>query len=182
MGKNPWQTLSSKTVYKNPWIKVREDKVIKPDGSEGIYGVIKKKPSVVVVPVSEQGEIYLVKVFRYTTGAESYELPAGHVEGKRPLQAAQDELQEEAGLKADSWRLLGEHFNSPGLSDMVIYSFLAADLKTGHEHQQAEEGISHVTALPSQRVMQMARSGSITDGITLMALFLAEPYLEVPRG
>ena len=87
-----WRTHSSTTVYENPWIRVREDAVDRPDGSAGIYGVVEvRNPAVFVVPVTADDEVVLVEVDRYTTGV-SLEVPAGGSDGEDLLVAAQREL------------------------------------------------------------------------------------------
>src|SRR6476619_2150528 len=97
-----WQTRASRTVYENRWIRVREDDVTRPDGGEGIYGVVEvRHPAVFVVPVTGAGEVLLVRIHRYATGRESLEIPAGGTDGEDPLVAARRELQEETGHVAD---------------------------------------------------------------------------------
>src|SRR3712207_4165057 len=106
---NPWKTVDSRTVYDNPWINVREDQVIRPDGAPGIYGVVHmKNQAIAVLPMDKDGSIYLVGQYRYTLNAYSWEIPeGGSPEGEDPLETAQRELLEETGLVAASWKLLG---------------------------------------------------------------------------
>src|ERR671938_503529 len=74
---NPWQTLATRVVYDNPWISVREDQVIRPDGAPGIYGVVHfKNIAVGILPVAD-GHAYLVGQYRYTLGRYSWEIPEG---------------------------------------------------------------------------------------------------------
>ena len=88
-------------AYENPWIRVREDAVLRPDGEPGVYGVVEvRSPAVFVVPVTEAGEIVLVSVDRYSLGGLSWEVPAGGTDGEETLAAAVRELREETGLAA----------------------------------------------------------------------------------
>ena len=75
---NPWTTLSSRLVYENPWIRVREDQVLRPDGQPGIYGVVEfKNRAVGVLPVDDEGCIWLVGQHRYPLNSYSWEIPEG---------------------------------------------------------------------------------------------------------
>src|SRR5580704_3550286 len=105
---NPWRTLSSRTIYQNPWLTLREDKVIRPDGAEGIYSVVEIRPSCGIVAIDEDDRIALVGQWRYVHDRYSLEIPTGGSEqGETPLDAAKRELTEETGLTAKAWTALG---------------------------------------------------------------------------
>ena len=93
-----WTTRESSVVYENPWIRVREDAVDRPDGTPGIYGVVElRNAAVFVVALTDADEVVLVEVDRYTVGA-SLEVPAGGADGQDPLAAARREVWSEQGL------------------------------------------------------------------------------------
>src|SRR5215218_5146951 len=123
---NPWRMLDSRRVYENPWISVREDSVIRPDGEPGIYGVVHYKNTAVgVVPV-EDDHVYLVGQYRYPLECYSWEIPEGGCpEGEDTLEAARRELKEETGLEAGSWSKLGEAFLSNSVADEHAVWYLA---------------------------------------------------------
>ena len=170
-----WQTLTSRTVYENPWISVREDEVVRPDGGDGIYGVVEvRHPAVFVVPVTEADEVVLVRMYRYTTGQESIEIPAGGTEGDSPLDAARRELREETGLEADSWDDLGEVWSLNGVAHAPGRIYLARRLRRSDAASAMdEEGITEVLTLPWHEVMGMVGRGDISDGETLAPLLRA---------
>ncbi|MBW3624299.1 MAG: NUDIX hydrolase [Armatimonadetes bacterium] len=175
---NPWRTLDSRVAYENPWIRVREDRVIRPDGSPGLYGVLELKPSVFIVALTEEGEAVLVRLYRYTTGTHSWEIPAGGSEGQDLLEAAQRELREEAGLLAGEWTEIGDFEGLNGVADARCHVFLARGLSPSEEDGHAEEGITDVKRASPEEIHRMILSGEIKDGETLSALMIARTWLE----
>jgi len=170
-----WQTLSSRIAYENRWIAVREDEVVRPDGGLGVYGVVQvRHPAVFVVAVTDADEVVLIRMFRYTLGRESIEVPAGGTDGQDLLIAAQRELREETGLEAEGWRDLGQVWSLNGVANAPGRIFLATDLRTsGTPHAMEEEGITEVMTVPWARVWAMVDSGEIADGETLAPLLRA---------
>lgn len=172
----PWQTQTSTTVYENAWIHVREDVVTRPDGAPGIYGVVElRHPAVFVVPVTDDDdEVVLVEVERYTTGGRSLEVPSGGSDGQDALEAARRELQEETRLVADHWQPLGQMQSLNGVCRAPGQIFLARGLRpSAGAGAQEEEGIVAVRRVPWAGVLDLVRSGGITDGESVAALMHA---------
>jgi 8-oxo-dGTP pyrophosphatase MutT (NUDIX family) len=167
---NPWTTLSSRDVYDNPWIRIREDKVVRPDGAPGIYGVVHfKNVGVGILPV-EDGHIYLVGQYRYPLEQYSWEIPKGGCpEGEDLLASAKRELMEETGLRAESWRMLGEAHLSNSVSDERAVWFLATGLTQGEHEPEGTEQLN-IRRLPAAQVLRMALTGEITDALSLLAI------------
>ena len=168
--RNPWQTVSSEQVYDNPWITVREDRVIRPDGKSGIYGVVHYKNIAVGILPIEEDHIYLVGQHRYPLGSYSWEIPEGGCpEGEEPLLAAQRELREETGLEAGRWRMLGEAYLSNSVADEYAVWFLATGLVPGEWRPEGAEGLS-VRRVPLREALAMALGGEITDALSQLAI------------
>ncbi len=168
---NKWQKLSSKYVLENPWYKVRQDTVIRPDGKEGTYNVVECRTSVFIIPVTTSGKILLVKLFRYTTQHEGWEVPAGGVDQwEKPLVAAKRELQEESGLTSATWSEVGTFDLMNGMTDAVAHVFEAKDLAMTKYHEQDEEGITETAEFTPEQVLDMIQKGHIVDALSIAAL------------
>jgi 8-oxo-dGTP pyrophosphatase MutT (NUDIX family) len=168
--KNPWKTLSSKVVYDNPWISVREDAVVHPDGGRGIYGVVHYKNVAVGVLAFDGEDVYLVGQYRYPLGRYSWEIPEGGCpEGEETLDAARRELEEETGLRAGEWRKLGEAHLSNSVSDELAVWYEATGLTQGERRPEGSEEL-RVRRVPFREAVRMVLAGEITDSISVIAI------------
>lgn len=170
-----WQRRSSRTAYENRWIRVREDEVVRPDGSEGIYGVVEvRHPAVFVVPLTEDDEVVLVEVDRYPTGdRSSLEVPAGGTDGQEPLAAARRELREETGLTAAHWQEVGRTQALVGVADAPQVVYLARNLSYAGGEAHLEDGIVGVHRVPVPDLLARIGRGEIHDEASLACLLLA---------
>ncbi|HEY3283662.1 MAG TPA: NUDIX hydrolase [Armatimonadota bacterium] len=182
MSRPTWQQLSSRIAYQNPWIRVREDQVLRPDGEPGLYGVIETPgPTVFVVALTEDQQVWLVQVDRYPTRTLSWEVPAGGSDGVESLEdAARRELREETGLEARDWVEVGCFQSLNGLCSEYGHVFLARGLTDTGSHEQEEEGITALRSVPLPEAMEMVRRGDITDGQTIAALTQVLLWLTPP--
>lgn len=177
-----WKTTSTRSVYENPWIRVREDEVVRTDGKPGIYGVVEvRSPAVFIVPVTASGEVILVTVDRYTTGRATPEVPAGGSDGEEPLVAARRELREETGLAAASWRPVGTVDCLNGVAAAPGQVFLATDLTEVGGSKTEVEGITEAHRVRWADLVAMIGRGEVTDNETLGALMLAVVALDLIR-
>jgi 8-oxo-dGTP pyrophosphatase MutT (NUDIX family) len=168
--RSPWRTLGSRNVYENPWISVREDSVIRPDGEPGIYGVVHYKNTAVGVLPVEENHVYLVGQYRYPLERYSWEIPEGGCpKDEEPLRAAKRELREETGLEARNWRMLGEAYLSNSVADEYAVWFLATGLVPGERQPEGTE-ILGVRRVPLREAVAMAMDGRITDALSTLAL------------
>jgi 8-oxo-dGTP pyrophosphatase MutT (NUDIX family) len=167
---NPWQTLSSREVYDNPWIRLREDAVVRPDGEEGIYGVVHFKNVAIGILAVEGDFIYLVGQYRYTLEQYSWEIPEGGCpEDEDYLTAAERELAEETGLRAAKWEPMGEARLSNSVTDERAVWFVATGLTQGERKPEGTEQLV-VRRVPFAEALRMALTGEITDALSLLAI------------
>ena len=166
-----WQTLDSRIVFENPWITVRDDRVINPGGSESQYGHVHfKNKAVAIVPLDEDGNTWLVGQDRYTLGVYTWEIPMGGAPSdEEPLDAARRELQEETGLSAARWSQVMKVNTSNSITDEEGLIFLAQDLTSGEPNLEETENIT-IRKLPLEEALKMVAQGDITDAISCVAL------------
>lgn len=171
---NPWRTLRSRVVYRNAWLTLREDVVIRPDGVEGIYGVVELPPSVGIVAVDDDERVALVSQWRYVHGRPSLEIPTGGSEdAESPLDAARRELREETGLTARRWLPLGTIDNSNGATTDVAHLFLASGLAAGPVERQGDEAVE-LHWVPLADAVRDVMSGRITESVSVAAILKVE--------
>ncbi len=168
---SPWTTLSRRTIYENPWILVREDQVLRPDGQPGIYGVVQyKNRAVGVLPVDDQGRIWLVGQHRYPLDAYSWEIPEGGCPASEtPEETALRELREETGLVAAHLELISTAHLSNSVSDELASIFRATGLTEGPDDPEGCERID-VRRVEWDEAYAMLRRGEITDSMSVIAL------------
>jgi 8-oxo-dGTP pyrophosphatase MutT (NUDIX family) len=175
--RNPWTTLSSRIVYDNPWISVRQDEVLKPNGSPGIYGVVQyKNRAVGILPIDDENHTYLVGQYRYTHDSYEWEIPEGGCPPGESLQAcAHRELFEETGLLAEEMEPLLLNLQlSNSVTNETAHLFVARKL-TQKQAQPEDTEQLQIRRLPLPEAIQMARTGQIRDALSLIALLTIPP-------
>jgi len=172
-----WTVLDSTVHYRNPWITVREDRVIQPDGQEGAFGVAEMKPGVSVLPVDDDGTVYLVRVYRYTLDRYCLETLAGGVEeDEDPEEAARREMREEAGIEAAELIDLGV---VDQLTEVVISPdrlYLARGLSFREPDREETEQIERV-AVPLEQAVAWAHDGAISHAASVVLILKAARLL-----
>jgi ADP-ribose diphosphatase len=173
------KTLSSREVYRNPWLRLREDEIERSNGAQGIYGVVDKDDCAVIIPI-EGDRIYLVQQFRYTIQQTSLELPQGGWETADidPEELARGELREETGFEAATMTYLGMMYIAYGFANQKQYVFLASGLKHVGTDFDAEEHDLTLHSFTIAEFEQMLLDGSIRDCCTLAAWGLYKVWKE----
>jgi ADP-ribose pyrophosphatase len=163
-------TLSSREVYRNPWMRVREDKILRSNGEEGIYGVVDKEECAIILPI-DHGRVWLVEQFRYTIQERALELPQGGWEMgvDNPEDLARDELRAEIGLDAKEMVQLGTLWIAYGFARQKQHVFLARGLTPADRTPDPEEHDLVARSVPVEEFEQMMRTGVIRDNCTLSA-------------
>lgn len=172
------KTMTSETVFHGKIINVRRDDVLLPDGRTGIREVVGSVDAVAVVAVTENREVLMVRQYRYPTGQELLEIPAGKIEpGEQALGCAQRELEEETGYRAVNWRYLYRFYTSPGFCTEQIHLYLAYDL-TAHNQNPDQDEFIEVIKVPLEEALQMAESNKICDAKTIIGLLAAVRHID----
>lgn len=168
---NPWQILSEKNIYNNPWINVTEYAVINPSGGKGIYGKVHfKNLAVGVLPLDEDNNTWLVGQYRFPLNQYSWEIPeGGGLIGKDPVESAKRELVEETGLIADQWMEILRMHLSNSVSDEYAILFIARQIKMGKAMPEETEKLA-VKKLPFTEAYKMVAEGIITDSMSVAAI------------
>lgn len=175
---SPWRTTASREVYANAWIRVREDDVVRPNGSTGIYGVVQFATAAVgVVPLHADGSTVLVAQYRYTLDRWSWEIPEGGGDPAAGLrEEAARELREETGLTAARWTDLGPVEPSNSVTDQLGRVFLAEGLRQSRPQPDPTEHL-RTWRLPVGEAVAMALDGRISDALSVVALCRADAVL-----
>jgi hypothetical protein len=171
---SPYLTLSSRIAYENRWTRVREDRIRRLDGSEGLYGVVERSDFAVIVPWQD-GRLTLVEQYRYPVCTRVWEFPMGMWEqlpGTDPAVLAAAELREETGLTAGHMAHAGEILQGPGYCNQRGHIFLATDLTQGNPEREATEQDMICRSFTLAEFEAMVGDGTLLEGMTLAAFGL----------
>jgi ADP-ribose pyrophosphatase len=172
MQHGPWRIVQRHEIYHDPWITLRQDDVIRPDGKPGTFSVVNLKPGVCVLAMQDN-RVYLTEEFHYGVGRTTIEAVSGGIEeGESTLGTAQRELKEELGIRAVEWLDLG--VTDPFTSSVVspTWLFLARDLEVGIQALEGTELIQRIHMSLAEAV-EMVMDGRITHGPSCILILKA---------
>jgi 8-oxo-dGTP pyrophosphatase MutT (NUDIX family) len=163
-------TLSSREVYRNHWMRLREDEILRSNGKKGIYGVVEKDDAAIIIPIDE-GKVWLVEQFRYTIQERALELPQGgwEMEVEHPEELARGELKEEMGLDATLMTYLGTLWIAYGFTRQKQHVFLATGLTDTEKDPDPEEHDLVIRSMPVEEFEQLMLNGTVRDNCTVSA-------------
>jgi 8-oxo-dGDP phosphatase len=167
----PWRRRTRREAYSNAWITVWHDEVDRPDGSDGIYGVVHfANLAVGAVVLDDEDRVLLVGQHRYTLDAWSWEIPEGGVPAGETAEAgARRELLEETGVEAGDWRPLVRFHLSNSISDEAGVLFAARAERHGTATPDPTEELT-TRWVPFAAALEMIAMGEITDAMSILAL------------
>lgn len=173
----PWQVLRSQEIYRDPWLVLRKDDVIRPDGRPGTHTVTRFKDGVSVLPLDDEGFVFLTDEFHYAQGRRAIEVISGGVETGEDLQAAAArELREEVGLTAARWTPLGvvDPLTSQAIAPIAL--FLAERLSFVDATPDGTETIRRLR-VPFSEAVAMVMRGEITHSGSCVLILKAARHL-----
>ena len=173
----PWRTRSTRPVYENHWITLREDVALLPDGRTTIYGVVDCAECVGILPFVDAETVLLVGQYRYVAQGFYWEIPTGGMHpGENPEQAAQRELAEEAGREAGSLVKLCDFHTSKSILRETAHLYLARDLRPVSRSPDPTEFIER-REFPFAEVVRMVERAEIKDSMSVIAVLHAARLL-----
>lgn len=174
MKKNgPWTIENSAEKFRNDFFTVIEDSVIDPEAKKGKYATIEMKPGVCILPIDENGGVYLTKQFRYAFGAESLEVIAGGMDEGDALENAKREAKEEIGLEAEEWIEFGTAETDTSIVKCPAHFFIAKKLKFTEPEREGVE-VMKTVKMSLEEAAEKVLSGEIKHAVSCILILKAK--------
>lgn len=178
MPPKPWKTVSSRSVYQNPWTRLREDIAEMPNGKTTIYGVVECGQCVGVLPFLDDRHVVMVRQYRYVFGEDyRWEMPTGGVkQSELLLDAARRELREEVGYDAAELTHISTYYTSKSIMHEIAHLYIGTGL-TQIQALPDETEFLEIETFTFDRVLQMVLDSEIRDSMTVLAVLHAARQL-----
>ncbi|MES2732303.1 MAG: NUDIX hydrolase [Bacteroidota bacterium] len=176
--KGSWVVKSSDSLFKDDFLELQQDEVIRPDGTPGKYATVRMKPGVAILALEQPGNtVFLTRQFRYALGKASTEVVGGGIdEAETPEEAAKREIREELGIIAEEWISLGYFEMDTSIVQNPVYLFICQKLSFTQTDMDDTEAIQMLKT-PFSEAVQMVMDGRIVHGISCVLLLKASKYL-----
>lgn len=175
--RGPYIINGHKTVYQNPWTRFYEDSVIRPDGSDGVWGIADVGPGTAVLALDNEHNVYLAHGYMYANNKDMLVLPGGkRDEGESRLACAKRELEEEIGLRSDEWVHLGSYHVYPAIIEDETDVFLALNA-TEHIASDPDGENFIIKKVPLEKAVEIVMNGEIKHAMAAQAIMQAWYYV-----
>lgn len=176
--RNLVRLVSSRNVHQGNLVRLREDRVVLPHGTEAIYEFVEIKHGSSVLAMEENGDVWLVLEWKYAIDRPSLEVVSGGIEpDETPVEAAHRELREELGKSARELIPLGHVDPFTTMLRCPNHLFLARGLSATERAPEEAESNMELRRMPFQRAYELALTGEITHGSSCVAIFRAAEWL-----
>lgn len=175
-----WKRLSTRYPFVTQWMRLRQDRVRIEGKGEFTFTYREAPDAVAVVPVTRDGEMVLLKQYRYTVDDWCYEVPAGGTHDRRASdleEVARDELHEEIGATCGQLIAVTTAYTLNAISDELMHVYLALDVELAEEPKPEKTELIEVCPVPVAEALRMAHSGEIRDGMSALVIMLCEDML-----
>lgn len=179
-----WHCRASRYHFRNKISVLREDDIELANGAKQSYAYLERAEAVVIVPVTNAGEVILLRQYRYPVDEWCLEVPAGgtHDNGGCSLEeVARKELREEVGAKAGTLTYVNFFYSASSLTDEKCHVYLAEDVTFSEEPERESSESIETKLVPAGEAVRLARTGAIKTAPCALALLLCEPLL-INRG
>lgn len=171
MKNGSWRTLNKNYLHRTPWFAFRLDEVSLPDGAEIEYGVLEANDISAALALTDERNVVLVRQWRQPLGGMSLSLPGGAVEAGESIEAAAErELLEETGYRAEGMKRIASVHTTPGRSDEMCHVFECRAVPDGFGPRPDSTEFIEVVEMGFEEAMGEVRQGGITDAATVLAL------------
>jgi 8-oxo-dGTP pyrophosphatase MutT (NUDIX family) len=178
MKKGPFVEIARSMIYRTKWLRVEEARVIRPDGTAGLFGLAHVVRGATVVALDDDRNIFLVKEYKYAVERETIEVISGGIdEGETPLEAAVRELHEETGHIANKVSEIGVVEPFTTIVSGRIHMILAQEL-VYRPREAATDDIVEPFRVPFGRALKMIEDGEITHAPSCVAILRAARMID----